>query len=214
VRELCTEYGVLMIADEVATGFGRTGRMFACEHEGVTPDLMCVAKGITGGYLPLAATLTTEEIYEAFLGEYHEFKTFFHGHTYTGNPLACAAACANLEVFEKERTLERMATKVELLAERLKEFWSLPHVGDVRQRGFMVGVELVADRETKEPFPPQMKVGQKVILEARRQGVVIRPLGDVIVLMPPLAIPEGELERLVKVVHDAIEKVTTLHDSV
>lgn len=214
VRELCTEYGVLMIADEVATGFGRTGRMFACEHEGVTPDLMCVAKGITGGYLPLAATLTTEEIYEAFLGEYHEFKTFFHGHTYTGNPLACAAACANLEVFEKERTLERMATKVELLAKRLKEFWSLPHVGDVRQKGFMVGVELVADRKTKEPFPPQMKVGQKVILEARRQGVVIRPLGDVIVLMPPLAIPEGELERLVEVVHDAIKKVTTLHDSV
>ncbi|RLA81256.1 MAG: adenosylmethionine--8-amino-7-oxononanoate transaminase [Deltaproteobacteria bacterium] len=214
VRELCTEYGVLMIADEVATGFGRTGRMFACEHEGVTPDLMCVAKGITGGYLPLAATLTTEEIYEAFLGEYHEFKTFFHGHTYTGNSLACAAACANLEVFEKERTLERMATKVELLAKRLKEFWSLPHVGDVRQKGFMVGVELVADRKTKEPFPPQMKVGQKVILEARRQGVVIRPLGDVIVLMPPLAIPEGELERLVEVVHDAIKKVTTLHDSV
>ena len=214
VRELCTEYGVLMIADEVATGFGRTGRMFACEHEGVTPDLMCVAKGITGGYLPLAATLTTEEIYEAFLGEYHEFKTFFHGHTYTGNPLACAAACANLEVFEKERTLERMATKVELLAKWLKEFWSLPHVGDVRQKGFMVGVELVADRKTKEPFPPQMKVGQKVILEARRQGVVIRPLGDVIVLMPPLAIPEGELERLVEVVHDAIKKVTTLHDSV
>ena len=214
VRELCTEYGVLMIADEVATGFGRTGRMFACEHEGVTPDLMCVAKGITGGYLPLAATLTTEEIYEAFLGEYHEFKTFFHGHTYTGNPLACAAACANLEVFEKERTLERMATKVELLAKRLKEFWSLPHVGDVRQKGFMVGVELVADRKTKEPFPPQMKVGQKVILEARRQGVVIRPLGDVIVLMPPLAIPEGELERLAEVVHDAIKKVTTLHDSV
>lgn len=208
VRELCTEYGVLMIADEVATGFGRTGRMFACEHEGVTPDLMCVAKGITGGYLPLAATLTTEEIYEAFLGEYHEFKTFFHGHTYTGNPLACAAACANLEVFEKERTLERMATKVELLAERLKEFWSLPHVGDVRQKGFMVGVELVADRKTKEPFPPQMKVGQKVILEARRQGVVIRPLGDVIVLMPPLAIPEGELERLVEIVYHAIEKVT------
>ncbi len=214
VRELCTEYGVLMIADEVATGFGRTGRMFACEHEGVAPDLMCVAKGITGGYLPLAATLTTEEIYEAFLGEYHEFKTFFHGHTYTGNPLACAAACANLEVFEEERTLERMATKVELLAKKLKEFWSLPHVGDVRQRGFMVGVELVADRETKEPFPPQMKVGQRVILEARRQGVVIRPLGDVIVLMPPLAIPEGELERLIEVVHDAIEKVTTLHDSV
>lgn len=214
VRELCTEYGVLMIADKVATGFGHTGRMFACEHEGVAPDLMCVAKGITGGYLPLAATLTTEEIYEAFLGEYHEFKTFFHGHTYTGNPLACAAACANLEVFEEERTLERMATKVELLAKKLKEFWSLPHVGDVRQRGFMVGVELVADRETKEPFPPQMKVGQRVILEARRQGVVIRPLGDVIVLMPPLAIPEGELERLIEVVHDAIEKVTTLHDSV
>lgn len=208
VRELCTQYGVLMVADEVATGFGRTGRMFACEHEGVRPDLMAVAKGITGGYLPLAATLTTDEIYEAFLGEYHEFKTFFHGHTYTGNPLACAAALANLELFEQEDTLGKMAPKVEFLSKELERFWELEAVGDIRQKGFMVGIELVADREDKEPFSPEEKVGQRVTLEARKRGVVIRPLGDVIVLMPPLSITEWELAQLLEVVYQSIEAVT------
>ena len=208
VRELCTRYDVLMIADEVAVGFGRMGRMFACEHEGVRPDLMVLAKGITGGYLPLAATLATEEIYEAFLGEHHEFKTFFHGHTYTGNPLSCAAALANLAVFEKDKTLERVAPKIEILSQRLERFRDLPCVGEVRQRGFMAGIELVADKETKAPFSPQEQMGIKVILEARRRGVIIRPLGDVIVIMPPLSITEGELEELVEVVYRSIKTVT------
>jgi adenosylmethionine-8-amino-7-oxononanoate aminotransferase len=207
VRELCTRYEVLMIADEVAVGFGRTGRMFACDHEGVRPDLMVLAKGITGGYLPLAATLATEEIYNAFLGEHHESKTFFHGHTYTGNPVACAAALANLSVFEKENTLERLAPKIELLSQGLKRFADLPSVGEVRQRGFMVGIELVADKETKTPFSPEEQIGVKVIMEARKRGVIIRPLGDVIIIMPPLSITEGELEELLEVIYQSIEAV-------
>ena len=208
VRELCTRYGVLMIADEVAVGLGKTGKMFACEHEDVSPDLMALSKGITGGYLPLAATLTADEVYQAFLGEYHEFKTFFHGHTYTGNPLACAAALANLEVFEKDKTLEKLAPKIEFLTWRLEGFKDLPIVGDVRQRGVMVGIELVADTETKEPFPPQEKIGIRVSLEARKRGLIIRPLGDVTVLMPPLSITERELERLIEVTYQSIKAIT------
>jgi adenosylmethionine-8-amino-7-oxononanoate aminotransferase len=208
VRELCTRYGVLMIADEVAVGFGRTGRLFACDHEGVRPDLMVLAKGITGGYLPLAATLTTEEVYEAFLGEHHEFKTFFHGHTYTGNPLACAAALANLEVFEKDRTLDRLAPQIDLLSRRLEEFQGLAAVGNVRQQGLMTGIELVADKETKAPFPPCEKIGIRVIMEARKRGVIIRPLGDIIVIMPPLSITAGEMEKLLAVIYQSIETVT------
>jgi adenosylmethionine-8-amino-7-oxononanoate aminotransferase len=208
VRELCTHYGVLMIADEVAVGFGRTGKMFACEHEEVNPDLITLAKGITGGYLPLAATLATEEIYCAFLGEHHEFKTFFHGHTYTGNPPACAAAVANLEVFESDKTLERLAPKIGLLTHRLARFNDLSTVGEVRQKGFMVGIELVADKEKKTPFLPQEKIGLKVILEARKRGVIIRPLGDVIVIMPPLSITELELEELVEAIYQSIRMTT------
>jgi adenosylmethionine-8-amino-7-oxononanoate aminotransferase len=208
VRALCSRYGVLMIADEVAVGFGRTGKMFACEHEEVRPDVMVLAKGITGGYLPLAATLTTDEIYGAFLGEYHEFKTFFHGHTYTGNPVACAAALANLAVFEQDKTLERLAPKIALLTQWLEKFKALSAVGEVRQRGFMTGIELVADKETKAPFPPQERMAFKVILEARKRGVIIRPLGDVLIIMPPLSITEGELEELVAVIYDSITTVT------
>jgi len=208
VREFCTRYGVLMIADEVAVGFGRTGRMFACDHEQVSPDVMVLAKGITGGYLPLAATLTTEEVYRAFLGEHHEFKTFFHGHTYTGNPLACAAAIANLEIFARDKTLAQLAPKIDLLARRLERFKELPAVGEVRQCGFMTGIELVADKGTKAPFPIQKKMGIKVIMEARKKGVIIRPLGDVIVIMPPLSISEAELEELVEVVYQSIKTVT------
>lgn len=208
VREICTRYGVLMIADEVAVGFGRTGTMFACDHEGVRPDLMVLAKGITGGYLPLAATLTTEEVYSTFLGEYHEFKTFFHGHTYTGNPVACAAALANLKVFEKDKTLERLVPKIALLSQKLEAFKDLSAVGDVRQCGFMTGIELVTDKEIKAPFPPQERMGFKVIMEARKRGVIIRPLGDVIVIMPPLSITEEELEELVAVIYQSIKTVT------
>jgi adenosylmethionine---8-amino-7-oxononanoate aminotransferase len=201
VRELCDRHDVLLICDEVATGFGRTGRMFACEHEGVTPDLMCLAKGITGGYLPLAATLATEHIYEGFLGEHEEFRTFFHGHTYTGNPLACAAALANLRVFEQERTLEQLEPKIELLGRLLEPVAALPAVAEVRRRGFMVGIELGG-------FPVEARMGHKVTLEARRRGAVVRPLGDVVVLMPPLRISEDELTQLVDITGAAIEAAT------
>jgi adenosylmethionine-8-amino-7-oxononanoate aminotransferase len=202
VRELCDEFGVLLICDEVAVGFGRTGTMFACDQEAVAPDLMCVAKGITGGYLPLAATLTTEAVYAAFLGEHHEYKTFFHGHTYTGNPLACAAALATLDVFESERTLERLAPKIELLGALLDDMVEpLATVAEVRRRGFMTGIELVS-------FPPQARMGHQVTLAARRRGAIVRPVGDVVVLMPPLSISEGDLTRLVAITAAAIEEAT------
>ena len=202
LRELCDRHGVLLILDEVATGFGRTGRMFACEHEDVAPDLLCLAKGITGGYLPLAATLATERIYEGFLGEFEEFRTFFHGHTYTGNPLACAAALATLDVFEEERTLERLAPKIGLLRDLLRPVAALPTVREVRQCGFMVGIELV-------DFPLTARMGHRVTMEARARGAIVRPLGDVVVLMPPLAISVGELRRLVSIAGDAIVAATS-----
>jgi adenosylmethionine---8-amino-7-oxononanoate aminotransferase len=202
VRELCDRHGVLLILDEVATGFGRTGRMFACEHEDVAPDLLCLAKGITGGYLPLAATLATERIYDGFLGEFEEFRTFFHGHTYTGNPLACAAALATLDVFEEERTLEGLEAKIDLLRDLLRPLAGLPVVREVRQCGLMVGIEL-------SDFPPTARMGHRVTLEARARGAIVRPLGDVVVLMPPLAISTGELRRLVGITVDAIEAATS-----
>lgn len=200
VRELCTRHDVLMIADEVAVGFGRTGTLFACEHEAVEPDLMCVAKGITGGYLPLAATFATQRIFDAFLGEPWEGRTFYHGHTYTGNPLACAAAIASLEQFEKNDLLAAVRRKAAVLADLLAPLRDLPHVGDVRQKGFMVGIELVADRDTRGAFDPRMRVGSAVCTAIRRHGVILRPLGDVIVLMPPLAMGVEDLERIVDAV--------------
>lgn len=209
IRRLCSHYHIFMIADEVATGFARTGTMFACEQEGVVPDLMCMAKGISGGYLPLAATLAAEEVYGAFLGEYRELKTLFHGHSYTGNPVACNAALASLEIFEKDRTLEELKGKICFLEEKLKPFYDLPHVGDVRQKGFMVGIELVKERDSKESYPLEEKVGIKVILEARKRGLIIRPLSDVIVIMPPLSISYEHLEKLVEIVFHSIEEVTS-----
>jgi adenosylmethionine-8-amino-7-oxononanoate aminotransferase len=205
VRELCDEYGVLLICDEVATGFGRTGTMFACEHEGVSPDLMCVGKGLTGGYLPLAATLTSERIYEGFLGGASERGAFFHGHTYTGNPLACAAAIATLEVFEREHTLELLQPKIELLERTLSHRIAvLPVVSEVRQRGFMVGIELMSP-------DPEERLGHQVTLAARRRGAIIRPLGDVLVLMPPLSISEADLARLVAVTASSIAELAVGH---
>ncbi|WP_027005698.1 adenosylmethionine--8-amino-7-oxononanoate transaminase [Conexibacter woesei] len=202
VRELCDEHGILMIADEVATGFGRTGTMFACSQEGVVPDLMSVAKGLTGGYLPLAATLATERIYEGFLGRFEEFKTFFHGHTYTGNPLACAAALATLRVFEDEDTLGALQPKIALLSSLLDEQVApLPAVREIRRCGFMVGIELV-------DFPLEARVGHAVTLAARERGAIIRPLGDTIVLMPPLSIGEDELRALVAITAAAIAAAT------
>ncbi|MCE2486410.1 MAG: adenosylmethionine--8-amino-7-oxononanoate transaminase [Desulfurellaceae bacterium] len=209
LRELATRYDILLICDEVATGFGRTGRMFACEHAAVEPDLLCVAKGLTGGYLPLAATLSSEEIFSAFLAPYDEFKTFFHGHTYTGNPLACAAALASLDIFEHDRVLDRVAPRIAQLHQRLQtEFAGLACVADIRQWGMMVGIELMRDPQQGIAYEPHEKIGARVIAEARKHGVIIRPLGGVIILMPPLSITESELTRLLDVTYEAIQTVT------
>jgi adenosylmethionine-8-amino-7-oxononanoate aminotransferase len=208
VWKIAKEHDLLFITDEVATGFGRTGNMFACDEEKISPDFLCVAKGITGGYLPLAATLSTEEVFNGFLGQFDEFKTFFHGHTYTGNPLACAVAVENINLFKKDRVLQKLKHKIVNLRKDLERFQDLSHVGEVRQKGFMVGIELVKSRKTKRLYPPCEKIGQKVIWEARKRGVIMRPLGDVIVLMPPLAIDEPTLEKLVDVTYESIKAVT------
>jgi adenosylmethionine-8-amino-7-oxononanoate aminotransferase len=208
VRELCDEHGLLMITDEVATGFGRTGRMFACEHEAVVPDIMAISKGIAAGYLPIAATVTTEEVYSAFLGRYAELKTFFHGHTFTGNPLACAVALKSLDLFESDGLLESLQPKIARLNERLAEFACLPHVGDVRQCGMAAGIELVEDKGSKRAYPWELKTGVRVCLEARKQGIFSRPLGNTVVVFPPLAITIDELELLLDGLERAIRTVT------
>ena len=206
VAALCRKHDVLLICDEVATGFGRTGTMFAVEQEQVTPDFLCLAKGLTGGYLPLAATLTNDRVYGAFLGRFDEVKTFFHGHTYTGNPLACAAALANLALFESEQTLAQMKPVEAELAQGLTRIAALPHVGEVRRRGFMVGVELVKDRATKEEFPFAERVGFQVCQAARKHGVLLRPLGNVVVLMPPLSLTLDEARLLIDALESAITR--------
>ncbi len=208
VRRLTHQYNILLIFDEVATGFGRTGQMFAADHEGVTPDLLAAAKGLTGGYLPLAATLATEKIYRGFLGSYSQFKTFFHGHTYTANPLACRAALANLQLFRKKKVLETLQPKIDFLKRKLRAFWDLSHVGDIRQVGFMAGIELVDNRTTRKPYPLEKKMGIRVIQTARKKGVILRPLGNVIVLMPPLGISQGELAELLNCTYESIRDVT------
>jgi adenosylmethionine-8-amino-7-oxononanoate aminotransferase len=210
IRELCTRYNVLLIADEVATGFGRTGKMFACQHEGVTPDLMAISKGLSGGYMPLAATLATEEIYKAFLGRYEDFTTFFHGHSYTGNPLGCAVALANLDVFKQEKTLARLQPKIKTMERLLQPLWQLPHVGDIRQKGFMAGIELVQDRTTRTPYPLETRIGHRVTQETRRHGLLLRPLGHIIVLIPPLSTDALILTRMVAILHRAIATVTSI----
>ncbi len=208
IRELCTKYHVLLIADEVATGFGRTGKMFACQHEGVTPDVMAISKGLTGGYMPLAATVTTEEIYKGFLGKYEDFKTFFHGHSYTGNPLGCAVALANLEVFKKEKTLAKLQPKIKTMARLLQPFRQLPHVGDIRQNGLMAAIELVEEKKTKKPYPLEARMGHKVTTEARKRGLLLRPIGNVLILMPPLSTSLPELTSMVEILQASIETIT------
>jgi adenosylmethionine-8-amino-7-oxononanoate aminotransferase len=206
---LCGEAGVLLICDEVATGFGRTGTMFACEQAGVVPDLMCVGKGITGGYLPLAATFASEALFETFLGAYEDFVTFFHGHTYTGNPLACAAGLGSLDVFRDEHTLEHVTEIAGMLGTQLeRELAPLAHVGDLRRRGLMVGIELVADRATRAPYPTAARIGHRVCAAMREHGVIVRALGSVIVLMPPLSLKHDELDLLVSATARAIREIT------
>jgi adenosylmethionine-8-amino-7-oxononanoate aminotransferase len=207
LRAVTRECGVLLICDEVATGFGRTGTMFACTQEGVSPDIMAVAKGMTGGYLPLAATLATEDIYRAFLGRYEEFKTFFHGHSYTANPLGCAAAIATLSIFGREDILARVSRLGRTMERALAELSGHRNVGEIRQKGLMAGIEIVADRATRERFPPGEKIGQRVVRKVRERDVILRPLGDVIVLMPPLSSNEEEIRSLVRSASWAIDAV-------
>lgn len=204
VEELARKYGVLLIVDEVATGFGKTGKMFACEVEGVKPDLMCMAKGITGGYLPLAATLATEDIFDAFVGEVDEYKTFYHGHTYTGNALGCAAAVASLDLFEANGVIESLGEKVAIIDEAFAEMQGLEYVGDARHVGLMSGIEIVKDKATKELFAYEAGVGAKLCMSMRSKGVMLRPLGDVVVLMPPVGIDVETLKKLLEVVREAI----------
>ena len=208
IRDLCTRFDIPMIADEVAVGFGRTGTMFACEQEAVVPDIMCVAKGITGGYLPLAATITTDSIYEAFLGRPEEGRTFFHGHTYTGNPLGCAAAIASLELFEHNNVMSNIRANADVISSKLASLSNHDHVAEVRQRGLMVGIELVRDRVPLTAFESVDRVGHQVAIAARKRGVIIRPLGDVVVLMPAPAMPTELVAQLCDVALETIEKVT------
>lgn len=208
VRDLTKAYHVLLIADEVATGFGRTGKMFACNHEDVEPDFMVLSKGITGGYLPLAATLTTDEVFHAFLGEVNEGKTFYHGHSYTGNALACAAALANLKLFDKTNLLEKLPHKVQAVATALEPIKDLSHVKEVRQKGLMIGIVLIADKAKNIKYDVAQAMGAKVALYARSKGLIIRPIGDTVILLPPLASSGAELLDMVRITMEAIIAVT------
>jgi len=210
VKDLCEKYNILLIADEVLVGFGRTGKMFACKHENVTPDILTVSKGLNGGYMPLAATLTTDEIYNTFLGKHSEQKTFFHGHTYTGNPLACSAALANIDIFENEKVIEGLVPKIRVLEKRLEQFKELKAVGDVRQCGLIAGIELVKNRETREPYSWEEKIGMKVCLEARQRGLITRPLDNVLVVMPPLCITISQLNKMMDILYESLEVVTEM----
>jgi adenosylmethionine-8-amino-7-oxononanoate aminotransferase len=205
---LCRSYDVLFIADEVATGFGRTGAMFACDLEEVSPDLMVIGKGLTGGYLPVAATLATDEVYNAFYADYEEQKTFFHGHSFTGNPLGCAVALANLKLFEERNLVEGVRAKATFVEGKLAALKDCPHVGDIRQKGLMVGIELVRDKETREPYNWAERIGVRVTGRARELGMLTRPLGNVVVFIPPLASTEAELNAMTDILMKSILDVT------
>ncbi len=214
VRDLCKSYEVLVIFDEVATGFGKTGKLFASEHENTVPDIMTSGKGLTGGYLPIAITMTSEKIYQAFYDDYDQMKTFFHGHSYTGNQLGCAVALANLDLFEKNNIVHNVARKSEYIHEALQSFKDLKHVGDIRQKGFMVGIELVQDKETKEAFAGSVRMGYQVTLEMRKRGLLSRPMGDVLVFMPPLCSSEQELRDMLSIMKASIYAITEARHSV
>lgn len=208
LARICREYEVLLMADEVATGFGRTARMFACDHEEVTPDIMAVGKGLTGGYLPVAATLTTDRIYDAFLGDHADRRTFFHGHSFTGNQLGCAVALASLDLFVRDELIRRVQAAELLLGDLLEPLADLDHVGDVRRRGLMVGIELVEDRSTDRAYPWERALGAAVCRRARELGLLTRPLGDVVVLMPPLVTGDEDLETMVRILHRSVSEIT------
>jgi adenosylmethionine-8-amino-7-oxononanoate aminotransferase len=207
LREACDRHQVLLIADEIAVGFGRTGTLFACEQAGIRPDLMCLSKGLTGGYLPLSCVMTTEEIYAAFYDEQVK-RAFLHSHSFTGNPLACAAARATLRIFEEDRVLERNRALAAHLGTRARELADHPHVSEVRQRGMIVAVELVSDRRTREPYPAQERRGLSVRRHALSRGVLLRPIGDVVYFMPPYVITPEEIDLMVEVAREGIEQAT------
>lgn len=198
--------GALLIADEVMTGFGRTGSMFACQQEGVQPDLLALAKGMTGGYLPMAATLTTQRIFDAFLGEYEKFKTFFHGHSFTGNQLGASASLASLELLETSRSINARARLEKVLRESLAELWSLPNVGDIRQVGLIAGVELVRDWRTRHAFALREQAGIRVCEAMAKRGVLTRPIGNVIVIMPPYCTTPAQARRMVNALRESVEE--------
>lgn len=207
IRQCCDRYDVLMIVDEVATGFGRTGRMFACEHESVQPDILCLGKGITGGYLPMSATMASDRIFEAFLGKPSDAKQFFHGHTYGGNPLAAAAAIASLGLLQKDGMMADVRRKAKRFADSISSLADHPNVGDIRGRGLMIGIEVVCDRETKASFSPSLQIGRRICQAMVRRGVWLRPLGDVIVVLPPLVISDAELDKIAVAVRESIDEV-------
>ena len=211
VRRLTKKYNVLLIVDEVATGFGRTGKMWACDHEGVCPDLMTLSKGITGGYLPLGATMVTNEIYNAFLGEPTEYKTFYHGHSYTGNPLCCAAGIAGLKIFKKDKVISGLTPKMKVIAKYMTKFNKMKYVGDARQCGMLAGIELMQDKDKKVPFNPALLMAGGICQTARGYGLIVRNIGDVIIFMPPLVSTAKEIEdmlsKLEKAMKDVFKKV-------
>jgi adenosylmethionine-8-amino-7-oxononanoate aminotransferase len=216
VVEIARGHGALLIADEVMTGFGRTGIskaesgkrkaeiLFACQRENVQPDFLCLAKGLTGGYLPMAATLTTQKVFDAFLGEYHEFKTFFHGHSYTGNQLGAAASLASLEILQNEKSIRARQKLETVLRAELKSLWPLPNVGDIRQAGLIAGIELVKNWRTREPFTLRDRAGIRVCEAMARRGVLTRPVGNVIVLMPPYCTTPAQLQQMVSALREAV----------
>jgi adenosylmethionine-8-amino-7-oxononanoate aminotransferase len=210
VSEIARANGALLIADEVMTGFGRTGvskaeTLFACHHEGVQPDFLCLAKGLTGGYLPMAATLTTQKVFDAFFGEYHEFKTFFHGHSFTGNQLGAAASLASLEILQGEKSIRARRKLETILRDELQQLWQLPHVGDIRQVGLVAGIELVKDWRTRRPFDLRERAGIRVCEAMTRRGVLTRPVGNVIVLMPPYCTTPEQLLKMISALREAVE---------
>lgn len=211
LRALCDKYDILLIDDEVAMAFGRTGKYFAFEHAGIKPDIFCVAKGITAGYIPLAATITTDKIYNAFYDDFSALKTFYHGHSFTGNPVACAVAVENLKILERDNIIESLQPKIKKLEHCLEKFKELKHVGDVRQTGMIGAVEMVKNKATKEPYDFAERTGHKVFKEALKNGAILRPIGNVIYFMPPLIINEQEIENLTKIAYNAIKTVTEMN---
>ncbi len=204
VSEIARGHGALLIADEVMTGFGRIGKTFACQQENVQPDFLCVAKGLTGGYLPMAATLTTQKVFDAFLGEYDEFKTFFHGHSYTGNQLGAAAALASLDILQSEKSIRARQKLETMLREELQSLWPLPNVGDIRQVGLIAGIELVKNWRTREPFALRERAGIRVCEAMAKRGVLTRPVGNVIVLMPPYCTTSEQVRKMISALREAV----------